>query len=259
MDFARMHDIGGCRGVLTNIAAVDQVVDLFKTSKHKHRLHREDDYILRPQSSGYRSHHLVYRYFSDRMTTYNGLSIEVQIRTRLQHAWATAVETVGMFTRQSLKSSKGEAEWLRFFALMSSRIAYVEGTPPVPGTPASQRELRAEVRRLGRELDVDNKLWAYNDTLQSIDSETSSTGAGKFYMLQLDVTEDEAYLTTTSFANLEEATDAYARKELDSTSTPGADVVLVSVEAASSLRRAFPNYYADTEVFRRLVRQTIGT
>lgn len=258
MDFARMQDIGGCRGVVRDMTAVEEVVELFKTSEHKHRLHREDLYIQAPQMSGYRSHHLIYRYFSDRVTTYNNLSIEVQIRTRLQHAWATAVETVGMFTHQSLKSSKGEAQWLRFFALMSSRIAFIEKTPPVPGTPTTQRELRAEIKRLGRSLDVDNKLWAYNDTLQSIDTESSSSGAGRFYVLELDVNERGAFLTTFSFSNLAEATHSYANIEAASSATPGADVVLVSVESVSTLRRAFPNYYADTEVFRSLVHEAIG-
>jgi len=41
----------------------------------------------------------------------------------LQHAWATAVEAVGIFTKQALKSNIGDGEWLRLFALMSSEIA----------------------------------------------------------------------------------------------------------------------------------------
>jgi hypothetical protein len=71
---------------------------------------------MNPQKSGYRGIHLVYRY-NGRKTEYNGLKIEIQIRTVIQHAWATAVETVGMFTQQALKSSQGEQDWLRYFAL----------------------------------------------------------------------------------------------------------------------------------------------
>ena len=43
--------------------------------------------------SGYRGVHLIYRYNSDRKTEYNTLLIEMQLRSQLQHAWATAVET----------------------------------------------------------------------------------------------------------------------------------------------------------------------
>ncbi len=45
------------------------------------------------------------------------LLIELQLRTRLQHEWATAVETMGTFLQSSLKSSQGPEEWLDFFSL----------------------------------------------------------------------------------------------------------------------------------------------
>jgi ppGpp synthetase/RelA/SpoT-type nucleotidyltranferase len=47
---------------------------------------REYSYIEAPKESGYRGTHLVYRYYSDRSATWNGLSIEIQVRSRLQHA-----------------------------------------------------------------------------------------------------------------------------------------------------------------------------
>ena len=53
----------------------------------------ETDYVRKPKTSGYRGIHLVYRYHNDRKTIYNGLQIEPQLRTRRQHAWATAVDT----------------------------------------------------------------------------------------------------------------------------------------------------------------------
>lgn len=98
MNLARMQDIGGCRSVLSTQEDVSVVTKSFLSGRHKHRLIRHDDYVATPKPSGYRSVHLVYAYHSDRSSTYNGLNIEVQIRSRLQHAWATAVETVGTFT-----------------------------------------------------------------------------------------------------------------------------------------------------------------
>jgi len=136
MHLSQMQDLGGCRAVLSSVENVRQVADYYKTSSRmKHKLVREDSYIDQPKPSGYRATHLVYSYFSDKSTTWNGLKIEVQIRSRRQHAWATAVETVGTFTQQALKSSLGAEAWLRFFALMSSAHSLREGTPLVPGTP----------------------------------------------------------------------------------------------------------------------------
>ena len=119
MNLARMQDLGGCRAVVNSVEKVRALVGLYEKSPIKHKLVGQDDYIAHPQASGYRGIHLVYRYYSDRSPTYNGLQIKLQLRSPLQHAWATAVETVVTFLRQALKASQGHADWLRFFSLMA--------------------------------------------------------------------------------------------------------------------------------------------
>jgi len=60
------------------------------------------------------------------------LRVELQIRTKLQHLWATAVETMGTFLGQALKSRQGSQDWLDFFTLISSAFSFIEGTPQIP-------------------------------------------------------------------------------------------------------------------------------
>ena len=60
---------------------------------------------------------------------YNGKRIELQVRTRLQHSWATAVEAVGLFRGEELKNHKGSEEWLRLFKLLSAEFAEAERCP----------------------------------------------------------------------------------------------------------------------------------
>jgi ppGpp synthetase/RelA/SpoT-type nucleotidyltranferase len=110
MKLSQMQDIGGCRAIMPSVAEVTELVRLYKKGNGRHRLASEDDYISAPRASGYRGVHFIYGYYSDRNDKYNSLKIEIQIRSALQHAWATAVETVGTFTQQALKSSIGEAE-----------------------------------------------------------------------------------------------------------------------------------------------------
>lgn len=126
MQLSRMQDVGGARAVLTDVAEVDRLRERYRRGRDRHALVTEKDYIREPKPSGYRGIHLVYRYHSDRTAKYNGLQIELQLRTRLQHAWATAVETVGTFLGQALKSSEGERNWLRFFELVGSVFALHE-------------------------------------------------------------------------------------------------------------------------------------
>ena len=147
MKLSQMQDLGGCRAIMKDIQEVDQMVEIYKhySTGIKHTLHKEQDYIAHPKNTGYRGVHLVYKYGSDKSTDYKDMRIEIQIRTLLQHAWATAVETVGTFINMPLKSSLGDEGWLRFFALMGSAMAIAEGKPIVPGTSENIHELRNEV------------------------------------------------------------------------------------------------------------------
>ena len=94
MNLSQMQDIGGCRAIVKDVKSIRSLVEAYRESDLKHKMLRLDDYLDAPKSSGYRGIHLIYRYFSDRTETYNGLQIEIQVRTPLQHSWATAVETV---------------------------------------------------------------------------------------------------------------------------------------------------------------------
>lgn len=101
MKLQRMHDIGGIRAVVADMRAVDELYRSYIESSRKkgrkfiHELIRQYDYVSQPKDSGYRGRHLVFRYHNERpeMECYNGLTIEMQLRTKLQHIWATAVET----------------------------------------------------------------------------------------------------------------------------------------------------------------------
>jgi hypothetical protein len=60
---------------------------------------------------------MVYKFRgSGEEAVYNGRRVEVQVRTQLQHSWATAVEAVGLFRREDLKAGRGDLDWLRLFA-----------------------------------------------------------------------------------------------------------------------------------------------
>lgn len=250
MNLARMQDLGGCRAVVTRVDHVQVVVDAILTGKHKHKLLRHDDYILGPKESGYRGVHLVYSYRSDRTDTWNNLAIELQVRSKLQHAWATAVETVGLFTSQALKSSMGEVEWLRFFAVMSSVIAQREKRPVVPGTSDDPGVLRAELAALAKSLDVVSRLEGYAALLQQSEQHMANA---KFVILTLDV--PKSTLTIRGYVKQDDAATAYA--ELEAEGPTGVDVVMVAVSSIAGLRSAYPNYFLDTSRFVSILREVL--
>jgi hypothetical protein len=230
---------------MQSVRNVDSLVTLYKESNMKHVPDDEDDYIRNPKRSGYRGYHMIYRYNSDRKDTYNTLKIELQFRSQLQHAWATAVETVGTFIRQALKSSHGEAEWLRFFALMGSAIALRERTPTVPGVPEARGEMVAELRHYARTLDVERRLQTYGATLNQL--EESAPGA-HYFLLALEPSENRVTITGFTTKQLDKASALYLETERNIAGRAGAEAVLVSVESLDTLRRAYPNYFLDTKL-----------
>ncbi len=252
-----MQDIGGCRAIVPDLNYVEHVVNTFKSSRIRHSLTHEDDYIQQPRDSGYRSRYLVYRYISDRNEIYNGLKVEVQIRTPIQHAWATTVETVDAFTQQALKSSMGKRDWERFFQLMGTEMALLEDTPPVPGTPTDSRELRQELKACADELQVLTTLARFRMALSVTRYQSAKGKNAAFFLLSLDNTAEHLRVTGYSRRESIEATKAYSNREKEIRNLKGRDTVLVSVDSIRNLQQAYPNYFADTAMFAHILKEAL--
>ena len=259
MRLSSMQDIGGCRAVFQTVSRVEEVAKLYRQSNAKNPTGRnefvsEDGYIAKPKEDGYRGIHLVYRYHSEarKHQAFNGLKIEIQLRSRLQHIWATAVETVGTFTGQALKSDMGEEKWLRFFTLMGGVISARENRPIVPGTPVDPKELHSELRKLTQELKVRRTLEAWRSavTLPAV-----ADPRAYFFLLHLDPDAKRLHVAEFKLGELLKAQEAYADTEKLVAAQPGTQAVLVSVEDLSLLRRAYPNYFLDTRAFLNEVRR----
>jgi hypothetical protein len=186
MRLSHMQDIGGCRAVVRNVRMVRELSNVYKKCRTKHELLRFDDYLTEPPGSGYRGIHLIYSYQSSTRPAYNGLKIEIQLRSRQQHAWATAVETVDVFTGQALKGGRGRTEWQRFFALMGTYIAAKERCPPVPNTPSDPIMLRDQIKEHVSDLEVFHHLWSYQATLQ-----TKDVPGADYYLMKLNAERQE--------------------------------------------------------------------
>lgn len=262
MKLSQMHDIGGCRAVLSTVSHVHELVRKYKDFHAKSPKDRSDwdgsddfDYIARPKPDGYRSIHLVFRFksASAERAIYNGQRIEIQIRSRLQHAWATAVETAQLFTGQALKSrvKRASDDWLRFFALTSSAFAIRERSAPVPDTPGSRDEIVAQLREIMQRTDIMQSLHDWNDTVHML--EVKEAPEAYFYVLILDLA--KRTLNVKSFRRDEAVASqrAYDAAEKETETNPNIQVVLVSVEDLDSLRKAYPNYYVDTQGFMQSV------
>lgn len=249
MKMSQMQDLGGCRAIMKDVQELDTLVDIYKHKSRgiKHILHKEQDYVQHPKISGYRGIHLVYKYGSDKSTVYKDMRIEIQMRTLMQHSWATAVETVGTFIKMPLKSSIGDTGWLRFFALMGSAMAIAEGKPVVPNTSENPNELRSEIIHLANKLEVEKHLKTFRDSIQVMSSHRKLADA-YYYLLDLDPDEGRVVVKSYTANQLKTASADYITLEKRITSGKR-DAVLVSADSIKALKLAYPNYYLDTDIF----------
>ena len=255
MRMSQMQDIAGCRAVFKSMANVRRLVEKYKSSKFEHSLKGEKNYIAHPKPDGYRCHHLVYVYKGTPATqAYDGLQGEIQIRTQMQHAWATAVEAVGIFTEQALKSSQGNEDWLRFFALMGAAIAAIEQCNPVPDTPTDKQQLIDEIEALAAQLHVGDMLTMYNTTIEAMGSAKDA----KYFLVQLDFQKRSIVYWQYKALQSEEANSRYTEIESKIPDGSGRQVVLVAVENITALKRAYPNYFLDTNMFGALVTRVLS-
>ncbi len=238
---SRMQDIGGCRAVVASNGQVARLADGYMHGRIRHKLERVNDYILEPKGDGYRSLHLIYRYYSDRNPQFDGQRIEIQLRSRLQHAWATAVETVDSFTFQGLKVNQGRKDFARFFSLMGTWIALREETPLVPDTPNNTTELLLELKDLAVELHIARRLRAFRTSVRYLEKARQN-----YHIIELD--QEKRRVRATSYERFETASSKYAELETQFRNHSHMDVLLASVHGAE-LRRAYPNYFANTNIF----------
>ncbi len=247
MQATTMQDIGGCRAVVDSIGAVAKLTEQFRQMSSALDDPKEYDYITRPKPDGYRSIHFVVKY-RPKSKAYSYLPsrrIEIQIRSALQHKWATALETIDLFTEQTLKTGGGQFSWKRFFILTSSLFAMKEDCPVVPDSVASDDALLQEIRGLWRGIRIREQFDGWITAAQTLIPQEHGTNAT--YLVEVDV--DRKATTVNGFSAVADAYKAYADAERKNRQIKNRTAVLVSTQSVNQLRGAFPSYYGDTKAF----------
>jgi len=251
MKLSQMQDIGGCRAIVPTLTHLYKLRELYFSRPLTHKYNGEKDYIVQPKDTGYRGIHLKYRFVGKGTSLpWDGLKIEMQLRTELQHKWATAVEAAGTLTKEALKSNRGSQEWLRFFALMSSVFAMREGCSTIPGTPQTMDETRKEIAALNSEHRIQSVFAQFRKIIPHI--EKRPRGAA-YFLVTLDPINMNVNIQSFKKEESQQANKAYSQAETAISKSKSMNVVLVSTGSVTALKRAYPNYFLDTEDFLREV------
>jgi len=275
MKLKNMQDIGGCRAIVSSPKILKKVVrELRKRSEFKNTEGkiRFKDYIENPKEDGYRGYHLIGQ-FTDEYG--ENKDIEVQLRTSLQHDWATALEIVDLFTGQALKSNQGNQDWKNFFSGVSEQFAVMESIHffntlgDNEKYQAYQKELYDNQRILEsctytqavtNKLKVVSKFEAFAHSLKIVDGKLDEISIDGYVLVEVDTT--KATVRTTFFKQEEnkDAEKMYIEAEKRSVGKSDIVVALVSTTAVGGIKEAYPNYFADsTEFLKHLLFITTAT
>lgn len=256
MKLARMQDIGGLRTVVSSIAKVRALETDYRSGKLPHEMVSYKDYITHPKPDGYRGVHLIYRYSNPRAPAYDGLHLELQIRTRLQHAWATAVETMGTFLGEALKSGQGDLAWREFFIVASAAVAVAEKSHPVPGFEGkTELQVYNALKRSESSLRVIERLQGFAIAADHIET---IGGKGSYHLVVLDSEKKMVTIRPYPLRMLEQANKDYSEIEQRAKNGEGIEAVLVSAGPIEALKKAYPNYFLDTQAFISQVQKMIA-
>lgn len=261
MRLSRMHDIAGCRVIFSDLDDLNNFRQQMHEARFDHRRRGiEDDrwnYIKRPKDSGYRGIHDVYTYHVEpkkgraaERQPWNGMLVEIQYRTKVQHAWSTAVELAGLVTENNPKFDRGSDDFIEYFRLVSEILARV-----FEGELSCFPEMGNE-ELLNRYIEYEAKTHILDLFSQLKRSEGGIDPTRSSILIFHYPTEDNDFderLEVRSYESVNAAIQDYNRLEIEL--AEAADIVLVGSRSGEAIKSAYRNYFSDAEEFIQLVRE----
>lgn len=236
-----MQDIGGVRAIFKTDDEVsvfaERVRMAYSGKRCKLKIIKENNYIETPKPDGYRSCHIIFEYVGGKgdKEKYNGLKVELQLRTLAQHAWATAVEIMGVIDKDNeLKQGRGAQAYRDFFRIAN---AVLHDT--------------ASASDIERILEI-NKNEHIIDRIQAL--RVVMERPPKATRLLLILNYPQKTLKVVPFND----SDLFSQKLYEEFDKDDAfDTVLVNLSDINKLKKAYPNYYLDASDFVNRLRRKI--
>lgn len=256
-NLSQMQDIGGVRVVLPNLFKV-RLFEHYFPGRSVIEIKRKKDYLAESKNDGYRSLHLMLEYPNKLETIYASetVSIELQVRTRLQHCWATAVEMAGMMNLRSYKQGDWDEDWQKFFLLLSRYFYYKE-----QDLEMKPQELQA-LKAITNELSVIEKLQAtsaiYSRVEDIVNFKKDVRSIAKTPKLfVLEISHVKRKLNFYPFEELSDALKTLSILEFKYQNVNEGQAILADVNEIKLLKQAYPNFFMDTSVVVRELKQIL--
>ena len=251
-DLYEMQDIGGVRIVFNKVNDVLKFFNELKEmeSETNFKIRKVKNYIENPKSTGYRGIHIVYNVKkSDKQKNIDKMKVELQIRSNLQHIWATTLEIYDYWYGTSLKTQRGSEDWAEFFELVSSMFAGLEGKPILE----KHKNINYVVNRLKKIKDKKiQKLKAIRvGTAKSTTNNQNYKNSDILIIKKEKKTDPE--IIKFSKQQSQEAYKQYQELENRYKNNKKVEIVMFSVNNGKKIIKAYPNFFNDTKNFIEII------
>ena len=251
MQLVRMDDVAGCRLIFEDIDTLYQFRNKLHKARFNHTRRNETDkydYIKNPKTTGYRGVHDIYLYDvnSRQGAPYKGLMVELQFRTKVQHAWATTVEVIGFVTENQPKFQQGDKRYEKIMALASEILARVYEEKKGAYPDLDDKELVKQF------IDLDHEL-SLLQTLKGLNKTSTEITENKNVIL---IFNENGNLEIKTFKDATSALKELFKLEKE---RPTKDIVLVKADSGEDVQIAFKNYFSDASDFITMIEKSCKT
>ena len=244
MRLSRMQDIAGIRIIVEDIKQLDLIDDVLRKNKN---LKRIKDYIRKPKTSGYRGKHYIFEE--------NEMFVEIQLRTQIQHLWATALETVDVLLGTTLKESEDETYWCDFFRQVSSIFAIAEEKPVLEKHKHLDiRKMREILKQNMDDNKISQKLYSYMVT----DPVIHAKNIAEAYYIVLTLNLESNEVEVMGFKENQYGIAFEKYKSIEGNNQTSQQTVLVAVNQINKIKEIYPNYYINLYNFVRTIKFIIS-
>lgn len=240
---SQLQDIGGARVVVDGNSDVQMLLD-YMTKEAKigsMKISRVTDYRERGRDdSGYRAAHLIF--------DASGIAIELQVRSKIQHYWAEAIERTSVVYGHYLKELDGDQIVLSYFKYLSDAFYDIEmGYKIEPQKKIRLAKLRGDAEAVIDSVDKKNISSGYvNDgVIKTLCEKEKALGPNRVNNWIIVFNWNEGNFITWDVVDRDpdNAIRTYVEYEKNFPQEDGFEVVLIGSASVSAIRDTHSHYF----------------
>jgi ppGpp synthetase/RelA/SpoT-type nucleotidyltranferase len=240
---SQLQDIGGARIIVptnSDVESLQRYITEQVERKGHFRISRRTDYREKGRDrTGYRALHFILER--------DGVSLELQLRSRVQHYWAESIERTSVIYGHHLKEEEGDPTVLRYFQMLSDAFYEFEsGRQPSAATRIAIDELRQECEQIISSSPRSKVFDSFvnEGVIRTLVAKEGSAGTSfNNWIIVFDWNSGSFVFWDIVSRRPEEAVAAYVRYERDFTAEDGYEVVLIGSSDVATVRNTHSHYF----------------